>query len=93
MAKILLIALVLMVLACSGCVINQDYTGVYVGVTDTVTLFEDGAFMSQGGEINFSGTYTITNDTIHLMHPLMAVSFHINESGMYDDKGHAWVKQ
>lgn len=36
--KIIIIALVLGVLMCSGCVMTPDYTGTYVGPKETLTL-------------------------------------------------------
>ena len=93
--KIIIIALVLGVLMGSGCVVTPDHTGTYANLGGTITLFDDGSFTMRDSDsgVSLSGEYKITDDTIHLMHPLMGVALHINETGIYDPDGSAWVKQ
>ncbi len=91
--KIIIIALVLGVLMCSGCVITPDYTGTYVGPKETLTLLDDGSFIADCDRLDFSGTYTITDEKIYFKHPFFAITCDINETCIYDDKGKVWVKQ
>jgi hypothetical protein len=77
----------------SGCVANTDYTGTYVGQKETVTLFSDGTFSIQDEGQGFSGTYEIMDDKIYFKHPLMSMSFHINETGIYDGGKPGLIKQ
>jgi|LGVE01.1.fsa_nt_gb hypothetical protein len=91
--RIIIIALLLIFVTLSGCVVNTDYTGTYAKGTETLTLFDDGTFSIHTDVIGYSGVYEIMDDMIYLKHPLMSMSFSTNETGIYNDDVGFYKKQ
>lgn len=94
MVKIIIVALALLVIMFSGC-LDGDYTGTYVDdqYNDRLTLFSDGTFSVQGATNGYSGTYNVVDGKLYLKHPLVAISFTIEDDKIYDNNGHCFIKQ
>jgi len=92
MAKIMIVALALLVVMLSGCV-DDDYTGTYVSETETLVLFSDGTFSAQEGDRGVSGTYKVVDGKIYLNHPLASICLNITDDKICGNKVDCLIKQ
>lgn len=83
MAKIIIVALALLVIMLSGCV--DDYAGTYTSETATLVLFSDETFSLQDGDRSASGTYKVVDGKIYLNTPLASMSLNITDDKICDN--------